>query len=122
MRAGQVAQGPGEVEGDPVCRGKRLDLGDAGGEDARDSWVLLAVAQERAPQFALILEQLLSARSELGKPREPGHWVSFFDSLLGLIGWPAERSLTKLVNLSEFASVRVDFYLSDVSITTLAGL
>ena len=34
----------------------------------------------------------------------------------------AERSLTKLVNLSEFASVRVDFYLSDVSITTLAGL
>lgn len=63
---------------------------------------LFAVAKVRAPQFALILEQLLSARSELGKPREPGHWVSFFDNLLGLIGWPAERSLTS----DEHQSVR----------------
>ena len=34
----------------------------------------------------------------------------------------AERSLTKLVDLSEFASVRVDFYLSDIPMTTIAGL
>jgi len=34
----------------------------------------------------------------------------------------AERSLSKLVDLSEFESVRVDFYLSDVALTTLAEL
>jgi hypothetical protein len=34
----------------------------------------------------------------------------------------AERSLSKLVDLSEFAAVHVDFYLSDVPATTLAGL
>jgi hypothetical protein len=34
----------------------------------------------------------------------------------------AERSLSKLVDLTEFASVQVDFYLSDVPTTTLAGL
>jgi hypothetical protein len=34
----------------------------------------------------------------------------------------AERSLTKLVDLAEFASVRVDFYLSDIPVATLARL
>lgn len=34
----------------------------------------------------------------------------------------AERSLSKLVDLSEFAAVRVDFYLSDIPMATLAGL
>jgi hypothetical protein len=34
----------------------------------------------------------------------------------------AERSFSKLVDLSEFASVRVDFYLSDIPVATLAGL
>ena len=33
-----------------------------------------------------------------------------------------EHSLSRLVDLSEFASVRVDFYLSDIPLTTLAGL
>ena len=33
-----------------------------------------------------------------------------------------ERSLTKLVDLSEFASVRVEFFLSDIPVATLAGL
>ena len=34
----------------------------------------------------------------------------------------AERSLSKLVDLSEFASVRVNFYLSNIPVTTIAGL
>ena len=34
----------------------------------------------------------------------------------------AERSLSKLVDLSEFAAVRVDFYLSDIPVATLAKL
>jgi hypothetical protein len=34
----------------------------------------------------------------------------------------AERSLTKLVDLAEFAFVRVDFYLSDIPVATLARL
>ena len=34
----------------------------------------------------------------------------------------AERSLSKLVDLSEFATLRVDFFLSDIPLTTLAGL
>jgi hypothetical protein len=34
----------------------------------------------------------------------------------------AERSLTKLVDLTEFASVQVDFFLSDESMTAIAGL
>ena len=34
----------------------------------------------------------------------------------------AERSLSKLVDLSEFAAVRVDFYLSDIPVATLARL
>ena len=34
----------------------------------------------------------------------------------------AERSFSKLVDLSEFASVRVDFYLSDIPVATLARL
>ena len=34
----------------------------------------------------------------------------------------AERSLTKLVDLSEFAAVKVDFFLSDIPLATVAGL
>jgi hypothetical protein len=34
----------------------------------------------------------------------------------------AERRLTKLVDLAEFASIRVDFFLSDIPVATLAGL
>ena len=34
----------------------------------------------------------------------------------------AERSLSKLVDLSEFAVVKVDFFLSDIPLATVAGL
>jgi len=34
----------------------------------------------------------------------------------------AERRLTRLVDLAEFASVRVDFFLSDIPVATLARL
>jgi hypothetical protein len=34
----------------------------------------------------------------------------------------AERSLSKLVDLSEFAAVKVDFFLSDIPLATVAGL
>ena len=34
----------------------------------------------------------------------------------------AERSLSKLVDLSEFAEVKVDFFLSDIPLATVAGL
>ena len=34
----------------------------------------------------------------------------------------AERRLTRLVDLAEFASVRVEFFLSDIPMATLAGL
>ena len=34
----------------------------------------------------------------------------------------AERRLTRLVDLAEFASIRVEFYLSDLPVATLAGL
>jgi hypothetical protein len=34
----------------------------------------------------------------------------------------AERSLSKLADLSEFAAVEVDFFLSDIPLATVAGL
>ena len=34
----------------------------------------------------------------------------------------AERSLSKLVDLSEFAAVKVDFFVSDIPLATVAGL
>jgi hypothetical protein len=34
----------------------------------------------------------------------------------------AERSLSKLADLSEFATVEVDFFLSDIPLATVAGL
>ena len=34
----------------------------------------------------------------------------------------SERSLSKLVDLSEFAAVKVDFFLSDIPLATVAGL